>query len=372
MAPGFRELGRIGGVVQVLVVDLVQVAHRLPMPDIAHLPGPRRVLVPIGLDIRILARMAGGEAPGRIEVGDTVGNRPDKGQLVLVIDIVIAAFILRVHQLLPRAICLEFPGHAGETLRRVGPGNQEIDLVAGIDRLDRHLGVALIGPTAHRNGHGFSLPPGSIIAGPIQRRRLVSRHRHQRAFRHIAGRHIGLVGDHRYRRLRGSWGGLGAAGLAGGIGRFSRGGRTTRRRGSTTRGRRAARSGRCASRGRRAPRAGQVGTSLRALHARCTAHRLGSGRGGHGGFRPAACNRPGGAGNCARRAAHRRRIHHSGSTDGIRSHRLLRDRNGRPGRTDPFRNRRSRTGTAEIILITTTTTGSQHKRQGNQHIDDTP
>jgi hypothetical protein len=114
------------GVVEVLVVDEAERAgaHALHVPDVA--------------DFTILRR----HAALLVEAGDGVVDVPDHRPLVLVVDVVVATLVLRILQLLPRAVGLLLERAAAHRLGRVVALHEEIGHVAGVDGLQGGRGLA--------------------------------------------------------------------------------------------------------------------------------------------------------------------------------------------------------------------------------------
>src|SRR5207249_3878401 len=129
----------VAGGVQVLVVHLPHRAgaDALPVPDVGPFAGVREVLVAEGL---ALARVAGRHAAPSLEGGRA--DVPDHRGLVFVVEVVVAALVVGVRELLPRAVGLLHPRAPPETLRRVLVLHEEKHRVPSIDRTEGHFGRA--------------------------------------------------------------------------------------------------------------------------------------------------------------------------------------------------------------------------------------
>src|SRR5581483_6043839 len=170
LAAGVRRLHRVvRGVVEVLVVDLADrrgATDELRVPDVRALTG-REVLVAVRL---ALAGVAGGHAASLLE-----GRRadvPDDRELVLVIEVVVAALVGRIGELLPRAVRLLHPRAALHALRLVLVLIHEVETVGRVDGAHRHFGRAAgqVLAADHLHGRrGRAFPRG--VHGAVERRR---------------------------------------------------------------------------------------------------------------------------------------------------------------------------------------------------------
>src|SRR5215470_11994635 len=137
LAAGFRRFVLVVACgVEILVVKLADRAgaNALPVPDVGPLAFVGQILVAVRL---ALTGMARGHAPARLE-----GRRvdvPDHRELVFVVLVVVAASVVGVLELLPRAVGLLDPRASLEALGRVLVLHQEIHGVAYMHGAERHL-----------------------------------------------------------------------------------------------------------------------------------------------------------------------------------------------------------------------------------------
>ncbi len=195
LAPRVGALLRVvAGVVAVLVIDVAERAGAaaLHVPHVHDLAGARRVLVAVGL---ALADVARDHAAVLLEAFDRVVDGPEHRPLVLVVDVVVAARVLGVDQLLPRAVGLPLVRTSADRVGRVVVLHQHVERIARVHGLQR------------RRGRAFA--PEVLAPGKIDRQRLGRLPGQVRAAEHRRNQH--LAGDERV--------GRNVAGLCGAAGR---------------------------------------------------------------------------------------------------------------------------------------------------------
>src|SRR5262249_28672179 len=106
----------------------------LPVPDVGLLTRVGKIFVAVRL---AFADMACGHASPRLEGGRV--DVPDHRELVFVVLVVVAALVVRILQLFPRAVGLLHPWAPLKALRGVLVLDEEIHGVTRIDRAQSHL-----------------------------------------------------------------------------------------------------------------------------------------------------------------------------------------------------------------------------------------
>ena len=159
----------VAGAVDVLVVDLVDGARAdaLHVPHVRRSPGLGVYLLPKGLPSPVwqAEKHPRCSKAGRADV-------PDHRPLVLVVEVVVASLVVRVPELLPRAVGLLLPGLAPDAVGLVLVLHEEVDGIGRVDGADGHLGRAVLkpAPAEYLDGHRSGSLPARVHR-PIQRRR---------------------------------------------------------------------------------------------------------------------------------------------------------------------------------------------------------
>jgi hypothetical protein len=107
--------------------------------------------------------MAGPKTTYSFKILDAVVDGPNESELVFINGVVVAAFIVRVLDLLPGAIFLLLPRRAEPGFARVGVAQDKIDSITAVNSFELCIGAKVVKSTRDRDPQFLSICPGVII-----------------------------------------------------------------------------------------------------------------------------------------------------------------------------------------------------------------